>query len=678
MTKWTGEIRGKLRQILIDRFPEQSKLKMWLDEKCDVSQDQLAQIGGDNLATWVYNLLQQANADGWINQLFLNICSTTKDSNKISQLREIVMELNDRELTNAVDKIFSNTQTEKPEVIERISSPIKQLRAVILTALPVEFESARSFLTDTVEKICPETQNVYELGKFAANGKIWEVGLAEIGAGNPGAALEAERAIAFFKPQVIFFVGIAGGIKDVRIGDVVAATKIYGYESGKAEQEIFKPRPELGQSSYALIERAKAERRNNNWLQRLTKKPEPLPRAFIGAIAAGEKVVASTQSDVCQFLKNNYSDALAVEMEGYGFLKAAYANQSRVLALVVRGISDLIDNKNDNIEQETEEVRQQKASLHASAFAFQILARFEPIDRLTGPPPPPQVVMPGWDSLLPQPTQPPDDTHGYLLIALDPIDDCQNVAFTAEVHSPDSPPKTDLLPPGQKCCIDGVDSLLSKAILAAGNVKTIEFFLPWQHLKQPVHKWEIQVSQRLGKRRRALWQIPRNTIVRSLDRLKEQDWIDEWIEDMKSLWTKLRGLTDAQLPDFCGCLDGLDFDKLTTVMQDKLVFKFLTNLPDEEENLRDLLSEVLFSKVLVWFWSYSCPKDCNLLSSDIDTILSSTNLQDSACFAEAICKNRQNLPDLGVLCDCPTRLPVLVDWKKGSLRQPTQSPSLPA
>ena len=54
----------------------------------------------------------------------------------------------------------------------------------------------------------------------------------------------------------------------------------------------------------------------------------------------------------------------------------------------------------------------------------------------------------------------------------------------------------------------------------------------------------------------------------------------------------------------------------------------------------------------------------------IDDLLSANNLQDSETFAEVIRKKRSTLPHLGLLCDCPTRLPVLVDWKNGRLRQP--------
>ncbi|UIE38585.1 HEAT repeat domain-containing protein [Leptodesmis sichuanensis] len=241
----------------------------------------------------------------------------------------------------------------------------------ILTALPVEYLAVRAHLTDLHEETHPKG-TIYERGKFAADGSTWDVGIVEIGAGNPGAALEAERAIAYFNPDVILFVGVAGGIKDVALGDVVASTKVYGYESGKAE-ETFRPRPEVGLSAYGLEQRARAEARKTDWLQRLPSAPSPTPKVYVAPIAAGEKVVASTESEVFQFLRSNYGDAIAVEMEGFGFLDAARANQ-QVSALVIRGISDLIYNKTEADKEGYQKI----AARHASAFAFETLAKYHP------------------------------------------------------------------------------------------------------------------------------------------------------------------------------------------------------------------------------------------------------------------------------------------------------------
>jgi len=164
------------------------------------------------------------------------------------------------------------------------------------------------------------------IGRFS----YLQVALAQTGQGNPRAALEVERAISFFKPSHVFFVGVAGGLKDVATGDVVAATKLYGYESGKADVE-YKPRVDFGESSYAMTQEATFVARRTEWLTRVRlHDPSSMfgrtPQVFVAPIVAGEKLVASTESSTYQFLKSNFSDALAVEMESYGFFRAIHAN----------------------------------------------------------------------------------------------------------------------------------------------------------------------------------------------------------------------------------------------------------------------------------------------------------------------------------------------------------------
>jgi hypothetical protein len=96
------------------------------------------------------------------------------------------------------------------------------------------------------------------------------------------------------------------------------------------------------------------------------------PTAFVGAIAAGESVVASTESGTAQRLTQTYGDALAVEKEGYGFLGAAREVKG-VSALVIRGISDLLDGK----EAADKQGSQALAARNASTFAFELLAKLE-------------------------------------------------------------------------------------------------------------------------------------------------------------------------------------------------------------------------------------------------------------------------------------------------------------
>jgi len=54
-------------------------------------------------------------------------------------------------------------------------------------------------------------------------------------------------------------------------------------------------------------------------------------------------------------------------------LSAAFAYPD-MQAVVIRGISDLIEGKNDD-SVEPENIRQEKASQHASAFAFEVLSK---------------------------------------------------------------------------------------------------------------------------------------------------------------------------------------------------------------------------------------------------------------------------------------------------------------
>jgi nucleoside phosphorylase len=252
--------------------------------------------------------------------------------------------------------------------------------AVLITALDVESRAVAEQLDQAPGDLSLREVRgtVYETGTFSGRRGRWRVAVAEAGPGNTAAGVELERAAAAFCPDIALFVGIAGGLKDVELGDVVAADAVYDYETVKETRTGILPRIKTQSPSYRLVQYARAVARKAEWPRRVrpVPPPEPWPRAMVRPIAAGSKLVADDRSRTAQLLRAQCSDALAVEMEGYGFLHGAYLNAS-LEALVVRGISDHLAGKgeaNDRLEQP-------RAARHAAAFAFELL------DSLDGPRP---------------------------------------------------------------------------------------------------------------------------------------------------------------------------------------------------------------------------------------------------------------------------------------------------
>jgi nucleoside phosphorylase/tetratricopeptide (TPR) repeat protein len=246
--------------------------------------------------------------------------------------------------------------------------------AVIITALPLERDAVLAHLRNITEEP-PVHGSIYRRGIFDERSDPWDVIVAEIGAGNIGAGAEAVRVITHYSPNVALFVGVAGGIKDVKHGDVVASTKVYGYESGKDEEDGFKTRPAEQLPSYRLEQRARFEAGEQAWLLRIKGPSEPgdVPNARVGPIAAGEKVVASNYSATYKFLRKHYGDAVVVEMEGHGFLLGVRMSEP-TQGIVIRGVSDLVEDKHEANDDKWQPI----AARNAAAFAFQVLSKLTP------------------------------------------------------------------------------------------------------------------------------------------------------------------------------------------------------------------------------------------------------------------------------------------------------------
>jgi adenosylhomocysteine nucleosidase len=249
--------------------------------------------------------------------------------------------------------------------------PGVHVEVLIVTALTLERQAVRAYLaelrTDAAEGLAADR------GRFEV-GRGYEVAVIQTGAGNVDAAVLTARAEEVYRPDMIFMVGIAGSLKDVQIGDVVASSKIYWLEGGK-QNETFQPRPEFAAVSTSLVQLARVVAADGEWLHPAQQRgggawpgSSRLPAAQVAPIVAGEKLLAYTESEVVKLARSIYGDALAVAMEEFGVVRGGGSTE-RARALAVRGISDLVDGK----AHADAAGSQPLAAANAAAFTFELL-----------------------------------------------------------------------------------------------------------------------------------------------------------------------------------------------------------------------------------------------------------------------------------------------------------------
>ncbi len=280
-----------------------------------------------------------------------------------------------KEIKTTITSERKDTQVYDRDEIRTRNMPV----VAILTALPEEYLAVRNNLIEVAEADKEDT--TYEEGIFEFNErKIARVIIRECGVGNTIASQETERAIQYFSPSLILFVGIAGSRKpnDFSLGDVIFPIKIFSYEGGKSGKDSFRARPDLVTSTYKIYEIAKKERRKDDWKKLIKKTWYKDSNAKFGVIASGEQLIEHYDSEIGRILTKHYDDTSAVEMEGFGFAKAVTrqgGKNQNIQFGVVRGISDIIEqtDKSKIVEDRRPEDMKHFASDTAAAFTFWLI-----------------------------------------------------------------------------------------------------------------------------------------------------------------------------------------------------------------------------------------------------------------------------------------------------------------
>ncbi|GEM_PF-4104911 len=270
------------------------------------------------------------------------------------------------------------------EILKKIiiKQPMNHLPTiVILTAIKEEYMAVRNHLNNISDVSKDDTS--YESGIFKYKGKrIANIIIRECGAKNTNASQETERAIHNFEPVCMFFTGIAGSRKpnDFSLGDAIFPEKIYSYEGGKSERKFSNARPDFASTDYSLLEIVKKERLKEDWKQLVKNNGSDKIKVDIGIIASGEQIVEHYNSAIGKILTKNYNDASVVDMESFGFAKAANRQGQKnknMLIGVVRGISDIIgqseENRTSNNNRPTE--IKKIAAENAAAFTYWLIIK---------------------------------------------------------------------------------------------------------------------------------------------------------------------------------------------------------------------------------------------------------------------------------------------------------------
>jgi adenosylhomocysteine nucleosidase len=210
---------------------------------------------------------------------------------------------------------------------------------VILTAMNVEYKAIQARMSDITVQTHPMGTR-FEVGHLEDGG--CRVALAQVGKGNQAAAVLTERAVALFAPAAVIFVGVAGALQPhLRLGDVVVASHVYAYHGATSEDDGTTARPRTWGLAHRAHQIAAHVERDIDWARGLPEE-SPAPRVHFGPVAAGEIALYSATSDVRQWLREHYNDAVAVEMEAAGVAQAGHLNDG-LPAIMIRGISDYGD-----------------------------------------------------------------------------------------------------------------------------------------------------------------------------------------------------------------------------------------------------------------------------------------------------------------------------------------------
>lgn len=276
------------------------------------------------------------------------------------------------------------------EVQKVVDGELKNYRCyeydvAFVTTTPIEHEMLKKLADNWEEHHYPGDSVHFQKAIWERNGEKYKVISCKLNQmGMSAAATMTTKLIYEFTPKYIVMTGILGGVeKELSLGDIVVATKVWDYCSGKydvsekevkSEEEVWKCFSPTANSLEADAHVINMEA--TDYTEVLNKihcdffPPQVSipPKAFWGSVACGSSVIKNNSLIQNQVIDKDRK-TLGIDMESYGLF---YAVKNAIVpvpkALCVKSVSDFADmGKSDEY--------QKYAATTSSQFAKELVLR---------------------------------------------------------------------------------------------------------------------------------------------------------------------------------------------------------------------------------------------------------------------------------------------------------------
>lgn len=225
---------------------------------------------------------------------------------------------------------------------------LPQCDYAIITALE-EDEMEKVLPMITKDKRVANEKHLIEYGHITAKPEKKIAYASQQATGMVDAAILATELITLFRPKYLIMAGVLGGKpKDVKLGDVVIATKVFTIDKGKISDFGFKMELETANTEGSHITALRRARKEiTQYLRKEDNTRDSQIDLHFGSIACLRQVI-NLEGYFEEEVSAVDRKALALEMESYGVSRACeLVNDGKTKALIIKSAMDNTEGKTD-------------------------------------------------------------------------------------------------------------------------------------------------------------------------------------------------------------------------------------------------------------------------------------------------------------------------------------------